>query len=131
MEVYPVILRLLFLVIPLLLTAGCATMESDVERDTRAYIDRGDVYSAKGQYDQAIADYNEALKINPRSSLAYENRGNVYTVKGQYDQAISDYDKAMEINPTGPAYANRAAVYFLNKEYDKAWDDIYNAQGLG
>jgi len=54
MEVSPIILRLLSLVIPLFLTVGCVTMASAAESDTRAYFDRGDVYSAKGQYDQAV-----------------------------------------------------------------------------
>jgi tetratricopeptide (TPR) repeat protein len=99
MEVYSVILRLLFLVLPLLLTAGCVAMESDAERDTRAYFDRGEVYSAKGQYDQAIAEYTKAAELSPRRPEIYNNRGLAYTDKGEYDQAIADYNKALEINP--------------------------------
>ena len=102
MRIYPGILGLSFLVIPLLLTAGCATMESDAQRDTRAYFDRGEVYSAKGQYDQAIAEFTKAAEISPRLPEIYNNRGLTYQAKGQYDQALSDFNKALGACPTLP-----------------------------
>ena len=38
----------------------------------------GVAYDSKGQYDQAIADYNKALEINPKSAIAYTNPGIAY-----------------------------------------------------
>lgn len=37
--------------------------------------DRGQAYENKGEYDQAISDYDEALKINPKADVYYNNRG--------------------------------------------------------
>ena len=72
----------------------------------------GNDYAKKGQYDQAISDFNKALEISPRDAKAYSNRGIAYKKKGQYDQAISDYNKALEINPRYPeAYFNKALTY--------------------
>ena len=51
----------------------------------------------EGQYDQAIAYFNEALEINPRYADAYDNRGLAYYYKGQYDKACSDWRRACEL----------------------------------
>jgi len=56
-------------------------------------------YGLNGQYDQAIADYNKDIEINPIDAVAYYNRGIAYGLNGQYDQAIADYTKAIELNP--------------------------------
>ena len=42
----------------------------------------GNAYLAKGEPDRAIADYNEAIRIDPEYVLAFNNRGNVYRGKG-------------------------------------------------
>ncbi|NEQ68371.1 MAG: tetratricopeptide repeat protein [Symploca sp. SIO2D2] len=54
-------------------------------------------YSDKGKLDQAIADYNRALKINPKFAEAYHNRGGAYHNKGELEQAIADYTQAFKI----------------------------------
>ena len=74
------------------------------------FVDKG-----KGQADRAIADYTQALVINPRLALAYTNRGLAYHDKGQYDQALADYEEALAINPSdAEAYTNRGFVYMVN-----------------
>ena len=73
-----------------------------------AYNNRGIAYSNKGQYDRAIQDYDQALRLNPSDADAYHNRGNAYANKGQYDRAIQDYDQAIRLNPNDAlAYRNR------------------------
>src|SRR6266849_626583 len=46
-----------------------------------AYNDRGNAYRTKGDNDRAIAEYNEAIRLDPRYSLAYNGRGNAYLDK--------------------------------------------------
>jgi len=52
---------------------------------------RGSAYRFNGEYDQAIADYTQAIKIYP-SPGAYSDRGAAYNNKGEYDRAIADLD---------------------------------------
>ena len=90
--ILPIVLFFLF--------SYASTQEKQIESmDAEFYNNRGMAYRDKGQYDQAISDYNKALEINSKYAYAYNNRGMAYRDKGQYDQAISDYNKALEINP--------------------------------
>jgi tetratricopeptide (TPR) repeat protein len=49
-----------------------------------AYISRGDAYNTQGNYDQAIADYSEAIRLDPKSENAYFHRGSAYRAKHDY-----------------------------------------------
>jgi len=46
-----------------------------------AYCNRGNAYYCKKNYDRAIADYNEAIKIDPNYTDAYIGRGNAEQAK--------------------------------------------------
>ncbi|MFH1778172.1 MAG: tetratricopeptide repeat protein [Candidatus Omnitrophota bacterium] len=65
----------------------------------RLYNERGNAYRKIGRLDEAIADFNKAIKINPKDSLAYNNRGLVYMKRGLIGKAISDYNRAIKLNP--------------------------------
>ena len=64
------------------------------------YSNRGVEYSAKGDHENAIADYNEAIRLDPKIAEAYNNRGNAWRNKGDYDRAIADYNEAIRLDPT-------------------------------
>jgi tetratricopeptide (TPR) repeat protein len=57
------------------------------------------MYWYKGDYDRAIADSTQALRLDPNFANAYSNRGNAYLRKRDYDRAIADYEAALRINP--------------------------------
>src|SRR5262249_16119380 len=62
-------------------------------------------------YDGAIADYDEALKLDPLYALAWMNRGSARQGKGEYAQALADFAEATRLNPKAPeGYAHRAWV---------------------
>src|SRR5207249_12069150 len=46
-----------------------------------------------------FADYNMALKLDPKNAAAYDNRGNARKLKGDADGARADYRKAAELDP--------------------------------
>ena len=58
-----------------------------LERRKQA-LDRGLTEAKKGDYDEAIADYSEAIRLDPDYALAYWSRGMCYLFKDDYDQAI-------------------------------------------
>lgn len=68
---------------------------------------------------KAIADYTEAIRLNPEFADACFNRGNAYYGKGQYDDAIADYTEAIRLNPKfAEAYYNRGNAYEAKAEAD-------------
>ena len=61
------------------------------------YNNRGEVYYRKGEYDRAIADYDQALRLDADYADAYNYRGNAYYELGQREQAVQDWQKACEL----------------------------------
>src|SRR5262245_36367361 len=57
-----------------------------------AFYNRANAYSAKGDKDRAIQDYDHAIRLNPQYARAFSNRGIEYAHKGDKDRAIQDYD---------------------------------------
>jgi tetratricopeptide (TPR) repeat protein len=51
------------------------------------------------EYDEAINDLNEAIRLDPTYALAYRGRGDCYNEKGQYEDARRDFEKALSLNP--------------------------------
>jgi tetratricopeptide (TPR) repeat protein len=95
------------------------------------YYARGNVYQyAKQDYDRAIADYTEAIRLNPNDAFAFCARGNAYyTGKKDYDRAIADYSEAVRFKPNFDlAYFNRGNAYQNGKQdYDRAIADYTEA----
>ena len=59
-----------------------------------------------------IADYDQAIKLDPNLAAAYFNRGLVHRRSGSADRAIADYDQAIKLNPNNvAAYNNRGIAY--------------------
>ncbi len=59
----------------------------------------GVALSRKGQWDEALACYREAIKVNPKNAVAHSNLGGALSRKGQWDEAIPFCRKAIELDP--------------------------------
>ncbi|MGO8697772.1 MAG: tetratricopeptide repeat protein [Limisphaerales bacterium] len=64
-----------------------------------AYDNLGVCFLAKGETDQAIAQYRKALEIKPDYERPYYNLGLALFRKGELDAAVAQYRKALEIKP--------------------------------
>jgi Flp pilus assembly protein TadD len=61
---------------------------------------------------QAIKDYNKAIKLNPQYATVYINRGIAYAKLGNTKQGIKDFNKTIELNPQNSlAYYNKGIAY--------------------
>ena len=73
------------------------------------------------EYDQAIASYGEAIRINPGFSEAFYNAGNAYCQKNDLNQALTCYESAITLNSSYiNAHLNMGIVGFDLGLYLKA-----------
>jgi len=92
------------------------------------FTNRGSAYNHKGDYDQAIQDFNQAIRLDPNCAYAFNGLGNANNGKGDYDQAIQDYDRAIRLIPSyGYAFNGRGNAYSSKGEYDRAIQDYDQA----
>ena len=111
---------------------GCTTLILTVQGTATAlpiaYNNRGNAYVAKGDYDRAIQDFDQSIKLNQTYTKPINNRGVAYLRKGEYDFAIRAFDEAIRLKPEyAEAFANRAEAYLKKKEYDRAASDFDEA----
>ncbi|MDR1325554.1 MAG: tetratricopeptide repeat protein, partial [Treponema sp.] len=89
-----------------------------------AFLDRGIALASQGEYESAIVDYTQAIRLDPNYALAYYNRGVAYHNKGDYDRAIADYTQAIRLDPNyALAYNSRGNAYYNKEDYDRAIAD--------
>ena len=89
------------------------------------YIKRGNAYSYIGEYDKAIADYDQAIKLKPHYAKAYYHRGVAYCKKREYDKAIKDYNAVIKREPDyAEAYSARGEAWLHLKEWERARADL-------
>ncbi len=60
-------------------------------------MNRGLSYAVSANYDRAIADFNEAIELDPKYGKAYYNRALVYEDLGRASDAIQDFEKSLEL----------------------------------
>lgn len=97
-----------------------------------AYVNSGNAYAIKNEFDKAIANHTAAIQFNPVLTVAYYNRGNVHRKKGQVDMAIMDYTTVLQLeHDFAPAYYNRALAWLHKHEWEKAMADLTIASERG
>lgn len=73
---------------------------------------------------EAMENFNEAIKINPRFAKSYYNRGILFNKLGLTKSALREYSIAIELNPKFvESYINRGVLYYSMGEHDKATSD--------
>jgi tetratricopeptide (TPR) repeat protein len=87
------------------------------------YYSRGRAWKAQGDDTRAIADYSEAIKLNPQIAAAFNSRGTLYAKRKDWMSAIADFTVAIALAPILPdnlgskdlilalAYRNRGDSY--------------------
>src|SRR5882762_8099024 len=100
-----------FLAISLLMVFTVAVAQEREPQTSDDYVNRGNARIAKGQYENAIADFAKAIELNPISAPAYYGRGLVRYVTGDREGGIADETKAIELNPNySEAFVTRGNI---------------------
>lgn len=92
------------------------------------YYYRAKAYEQKGNLQQALSDYTEAIEINPHYLLAYYGRAIIYQKIDLLDLAILDYNEILRQDKNqAHAYNNRGLVYYLKNNLEEAIADLNKA----
>ena len=92
------------------------------------YYNRANTYVNLNKFEEAIADYDEAISLKPDWAGVFNNRGNSKDALGRHDQAIADYNEAIRLNPDyAEAYLNRGLAKAELQQYDEAIADLDHA----
>ena len=77
-------------------TAGVSPGQPD---DAKTHNNLGTALRKEGRLDEAIAEYQEALKIDPDYAPAHYNLGNALLQEGKVNNAIVEYEAALKLKP--------------------------------
>jgi tetratricopeptide (TPR) repeat protein len=91
---------------------------SQREKEAFAYYRDGMSAQGDGEYAEALANYEEALKLEENSydrSYVYYNMGLIHASNGDHDKALEFYEQAIDLNPRMPQALNNVAVIYHHK----------------
>jgi tetratricopeptide (TPR) repeat protein len=109
-------------------SAGYGDRQNAQSATAGAYLDRGMLFASRRDWDTAIVEYTEAIKLDPKLAVVYDNRAFAYNEKGDYDRAIADCTQAIRLDPNNAVpYARRAFAYNEKGDYDRAIADYTQA----
>jgi tetratricopeptide (TPR) repeat protein len=81
---------------------------------------RATVYVSQKKFQEAIADYSEALKIKSDEADVFERRAYAEMQLKDYDKALHDYNEAIKLSPQEAKYYQVRALIYQNKNDFKA-----------
>ncbi len=117
----------------------------------QAYQNRGDLYMAKGQFDVAMQNYDQAVALLAKASkitksifepatptsvddisayYVYYQRGLAWQKQGQNQRAADDYTKALQRREDAQGYWRRAQAYQATGQLDPAIRDLDKAVSM-
>ncbi|HEY9705971.1 MAG TPA: tetratricopeptide repeat protein, partial [Allocoleopsis sp.] len=92
---------------------------------------RGNARVSQNKLVEAIADYDQSIKLYPSFPDAYLNRGIAFEGLKKWENAINDYNRVLELNPEdAAAYNNRGNAKAGMGNYESAIADYQKAMEL-
>lgn len=82
----------------------------------------------EGKVQEALADYNKSIALDPTYVQAYVDRAAIYISLNQLEKSLADSDRAISLMPSNAgAYCNRGIVNVKMGQYQDAVDDCTSA----
>jgi tetratricopeptide (TPR) repeat protein len=92
------------------------------------YYNRANVFSQTNQWNEALADYQQAIKLDSSHATYYMNRGITYYEMKNYNTALLDISKAIYMEPANATYyLNRCNVFIALNQRQAAINDLSKA----
>jgi len=98
--------------------------------DAEAYLDpekalehkkKGNEFFKAAKWPEAVKEYTEAIKRDPKNHKIYSNRATCYSKLMAFDQAMKDCEKCLQIEPKWvKALVRKGRIHHFRKQYHKA-----------
>jgi tetratricopeptide (TPR) repeat protein len=96
--------------------------------DPVTHYNRGIAALDRGEFDEAIASFNEAIRLDRTDVWAYHARGTAWYAKAEYRKAIADLSEAIRLDPAcARTYYDRGNAWYAVGEYKNAVADYDEA----
>jgi tetratricopeptide (TPR) repeat protein/predicted aspartyl protease len=105
--------------------AGTGPEQADQPRDAAAFSRRGAAFTARRDYEHAIADLTRACELEPNEPRYFYERGVARSGNKQPDLAMTDFDQALRLKPDDvDALVARAGLRLQGPENSAAVTDL-------
>ncbi|MDK1031756.1 MAG: tetratricopeptide repeat protein, partial [Planctomycetia bacterium] len=95
------------------------------------WFSRGDENVHWKDYDGAIADYGEAIRLDPGSLISWNNRGLAKYHSGDFAAGIADFESILRLRPDmAGVWQNLGVARYSAGQYCQAVKDLERAIGL-
>lgn len=95
-------------------------MSQSVPREVVSVYNKALALSSRGDYTQALGEYERAIRMHPSFIQAYNNIGEIHSRLGNSEMAISSYMKALKIDKNNRVLLNLGVEYYNSKDYTTA-----------
>ena len=109
--------------------AGCSWLlrsgQEGINDQVRALVQRGNAYAIMGQRERGIADFSEAIRLDPRSLVAFYSRANSRMALGEHPGAIADFEAVLGLNKDfWQGLTGRGSAYLAQGRLPAAMQDF-------
>jgi len=117
------------------LTKAIEEERDEVVKLTLARRFRGLAYKHLGRRDEALNDFLEVIRIQPKLDLGYYDAGVIYNLTNRYKEAVDAMTRAIDLRQDDRGLARRRSergnAYFHLGQFKRAQDDFVAAVRLG
>jgi tetratricopeptide (TPR) repeat protein len=110
----------------ILIFSGCVSTGRAYENSLAAvpFFERGLTLLDQQEYESAIADFTEAIRLDHNNVDAYDRRGYAHENNWDYNRAIADYTQTIRLDPNDVyAYDFRGLAYISKSDRARALAD--------
>ena len=90
-----------------------------------AHVNNAIILQSRGQREEAIKEYKEAIRIDPHLVAAHNNLAVLYDNLGRTEEAISEFKIAIRLKPDNAAiHGNYAVALYMNEDYEQSLREV-------
>lgn len=94
-------------------------------------VDRAWSHRIQGRLEEALADWNRIVELEPEHATSYTERGVVLQLLQRYEEAVADFDHALSLAPeSSTTIAQRGHTFHLQGLQEEALVELDRAVGI-